>query len=1040
MLSASKCIAYLVTYAVAVGAVASETVSRQHSYKVERTNLFNGLHRLEAKLGTNKMPAGVILLNAVQKDLVNLETKQLRETTVLNSTVTDLHSFKGEVKASAAQRVKIVDRLEKEIVSFAAQEAKETGLMKKAQSELSNNLERMTAEQRKDRVEVQSLKDEVKKLAEFKAIPGPVGPRGERGEKGEYGKTGPQGDEGRPGIPGHVGPVGARGVRGDQGEPGEKGEKGDAGEGLKLRPFNLGRSYNPGDYVFAKATDGTHDSMFIAQRAFAAKRKPEYDIESGNWVEFRAPEGPRGSKGTKGDPGLNGVPGKDGKDGQHGQHGEPGKDGHDGSPGLPGKDGRDGAHGMHGERGVPGPQGVQGVKGTDGIDGAKGERGERGINGRDGRDGTDGIDGKPGSQGVKGIKGDRGPKGEDGRDGRDGQRGPTGNQGIHGIMGLRGEKGLPGKAGPEGSDGPAGPRGVQGRQGLRGATGLQGPRGIQGEKGTDGLGLTLKAFHIGSTYVTGDYVFAKSSSHVHDSIYIAETAFTATKEPEDDSIHWVEFQAPKGDPGEKGSTGNAGRDGKDGKDGTDGQRGQHGEPGATGLQGPRGFTGSTGSAGTNGRDGDPGKDGQRGHTGATGVGGINGINGENGSRGRPGATGPPGIIGATGDDGPRGATGSRGETGSEGKRGEKGPKGDDGIGLSLKMFKIGNVYAAGDYVFHQHTMYVAQELFTAKADPGGDKKHWAAFHAPRGERGATGATGATGVNGDHVSVPPNFSAQRLLQQVVSPPSLQNALIPQISKPATCAPNDPEKIKKCEGVISMEDCQSDPDCDWFGSSEQGRKKSCKYSCPAPLSTENSKFKAHKIMRDLKILKLAQTRSVSEAAEKLHQAKIARDKSYVHTAIAKYEDIQHHLTRTRKELLKLENSFAAMDAAYNAYKSAEENIERLKTLGSNPESIAAAEKNYQHLKIEYEQRQQILDIVEKEAGAYEANPHTRSFESKTELQAAKLSFTVLVKNDAEKVAELTKQGESPGALSKAKKAYFDDKEKLIGINRKLEALFQ
>lgn len=239
---------------------------------------------------------------------------------------------------------------------------------------------------------------------------------------------------------------------------------------------------------------------------------------------------------------------------------------------------------------------------------------------------------------------------------------------------------------------------------------------------------------------------------------------------------------------------------------------------------------------------------------------------------------------------------------------------------------------------------------------------------------------------------------------------------------------------------MEDCQSDPDCDWFGSSEQGRKKSCKYSCPAPLSTENSKFKAHKIMRDLKILKLAQTRSVSEAAEKLHQAKIARDKSYVHTAIAKYEDIQHHLTRTRKELLKLENSFAAMDAAYNAYKSAEENIERLKTLGSNPESIAAAEENYQHLKIEYEQRQQILDIVEKEAGAYEANPHTRSFESKTELQAAKLSFTVLVKNDAEKVAELTKQGESPGALSKAKKAYFDDKEKLIGINRKLEALFQ
>ena len=193
-----------------------------------------------------------------------------------------------------------------------------------------------------------------------------------------------------------------------------------------------------------------------------------------------------------------------------------------------------------------------------------------------------------------------------------------------------------------------------------------------------------------------------------------------------------------------------------------------------------------------------------------------------------------------------------------------------------------------------------------------------------------------------------------------------------------------------------------------------------------------------MRDLKILKLAQTRSVAEAAEKVHNAKIAHDKSYLRTAIAKYEDVQQHLTQTRKELLKLENSFAEMDAAHSAYKTAEERLERLKKLGSNSGSIAEAEKNYQHLKTEYEQRQQILDIVEKEAGAYESNPRIPSSESKTELQAAKLSYTILVKNDAEKVAELTKQGVLSGVLSKAKKVYFDDKEKLDDINRKLEAL--
>ena len=119
---------------------------------------------------------------------------------------------------------------------------------------------------------------------------------------------------------------------------------------------------------------------------------------------------------------------------------------------------------------------------------------------------------------------------------------------------------------------------------------------MKGEPGNDGTGLKLKSFAIGQTYDHGDYVFSKSSKDNHDSMYIAEKTFVATKTPhlDLDSGNWVEFHAPRGVNGEKGDrglpgiVGVQGVKGDQGIKGNDGQKGERGERGATGNQGIQG--------------------------------------------------------------------------------------------------------------------------------------------------------------------------------------------------------------------------------------------------------------------------------------------------------------------------------------------------------------------------------------------------------------------------------------------------------------------
>ncbi|MBR3567293.1 MAG: hypothetical protein IKN94_03375, partial [Salinivirgaceae bacterium] len=92
--------------------------------------------------------------------------------------------------------------------------------------------------------------------------------------------------------------------------------------------------------------------------------------------------------------------------------------------------------------------------------------------------------------------------------------------------GETGERGLQGPAGPQGlqgPDGPQGPQGPQGNQGPQGLQGIQGPAGPQGPKGDPGVGLTNKGSWVsGTTYKSGDYVFASSSTNADaNSMWIA---------------------------------------------------------------------------------------------------------------------------------------------------------------------------------------------------------------------------------------------------------------------------------------------------------------------------------------------------------------------------------------------------------------------------------------------------------------------------------------------------------------------------------------
>merc|ERR1712072_945896 len=100
-----------------------------------------------------------------------------------------------------------------------------------------------------------------------------------------------------------------------------------------------------------------------------------------------------------------------------------------------------------------------------------------------------------------------------------------------------------------------------------------------------GTGLTLKSFVLKDTYNHGDYVFSRSKSDKdHDSMWIAESKFSALKEPweDDNKNHWVEFKAPQGAKGAKGDTGI-------------GQKGDTGDTGDTGTKGDKGDKGNAGT-------------------------------------------------------------------------------------------------------------------------------------------------------------------------------------------------------------------------------------------------------------------------------------------------------------------------------------------------------------------------------------------------------------------------------------------------------------
>ena len=89
------------------------------------------------------------------------------------------------------------------------------------------------------------------------------------------------------------------------------GEHGNDGMGLTYKDFKPGSSYKRGHYVFAKSSkDNKHDSMYIAKDIAAANyASPAEDLDSGNWVEFKAPQGERGERGATGIQGQKGDQG-----------------------------------------------------------------------------------------------------------------------------------------------------------------------------------------------------------------------------------------------------------------------------------------------------------------------------------------------------------------------------------------------------------------------------------------------------------------------------------------------------------------------------------------------------------------------------------------------------------------------------------------------------------------------------------------------------------------------------------------------------------
>merc|ERR1712072_1539091 len=137
------------------------------------------------------------------------------------------------------------------------------------------------------------------------------------------GDRGLKGDQGIQGTTGAQGATGVQGQKGDQGATGERGQRGYDGIGLTYKDFKIGSSYSRGNYVFAKSSkDSTHDSMYIAQKNITFTTKnPSNDLDSGNWIEFKAPQGATGAQGEQGLVGANGTKGDQGLPGPRGATG-----------------------------------------------------------------------------------------------------------------------------------------------------------------------------------------------------------------------------------------------------------------------------------------------------------------------------------------------------------------------------------------------------------------------------------------------------------------------------------------------------------------------------------------------------------------------------------------------------------------------------------------------------------------------------------------------------------------------------------------------
>eukprot|EP00944_MAST-04C_sp_MAST-4C-sp1_P013752 g13752.t1 len=195
---------------------------------------------------------------------------------------------------------------------------------------------------------------------------------------------------------------------------------------------------------------------------------------------------------------------------------------------------------------------------------------------------------------------------------------------------------------------------------------------------------------------------------------------------------------PRGATGKNGQKGDQGIQGQKGKDG---QKGDRGPQGQKGERGERGATGNNGQKGDRGAQGPRGNNGQKGERGPQGKEGDRGEKGARGNNGQKGDRGPQGPRGNNGQKGERGAQGPRGNNGQKGERGPRGPRGErgnDGMGLSLKTFKVGQTYHYGDYVFskssrdNHDSMFIAEKTFVAAKKPylDLDSGNWVEFHAP----------------------------------------------------------------------------------------------------------------------------------------------------------------------------------------------------------------------------------------------------------------------------------------------------------------------